>query len=151
MARVLIVGCGCRGTALGEAIAASGHAVRGTSRSSPPREPVEGVLADPARLATLTPHLDGVTVVCWLLGTAHDPDLHGPRLSTLLEWIVDTPVRGFVYEAPRDPGLRAEGVRLTERAAATWRIPVEVVTADPAAHANWLAAMTAAVDAVLEA
>lgn len=148
MARVLIVGCGCRGSALGDALAHAGHAVRGTSRSPDrlPDEPVEGVVADPSRLATLTPQLEGVTVVCWLLGPVDDPDLHGPRLAAMLEWIVDTPVRGFVYEAsPR----QAEGERIVASAAETWHIPAEVVRADPSAHEEWLAAMTAAVAGVL--
>lgn len=142
VARVLIVGCGCRGSALAEELARAGHAVRGTSRTTPPGPPVEGVVADPSRLATLTPHLEGVTVVCWLLATADDPDLHGPRLATILEWIVDTPVRGFVYEA-------AGGEDIVRRAGDTWQIPVEVVRADPAGHDEWLEAMTAAVAAVL--
>lgn len=155
MARVLIVGCGCRGTALGNELSRAGHAVRGTSRSPGrlPAEPMEGVVADPLRLATLTPHLDGVGVVCWLLGTADAgaADLHGPRLQTLLEWIVDTPVRGFVYEAAGTvpAGVLAEGARIAAAAAATWHIPVEVVTTPPSAYSEWLAAMTAAVDAVL--
>ena len=34
-------------------------------------------------------------------------------------------------------------------AAATWRMPAEVVEADPADHAAWLAAMTAAVGRLL--
>ena len=155
MARVLIVGCGCRGQALAEALAAGGHAVRGTSRSAErvPSGAVEGVVADPFRLATLTPHLEGVTVVCWLLGTAGaDAEaLHGPRLETLLEWIVDTPVRGFVYEAagPLPAGVYEEGARLVERAAATWQIRVGLVRADPSAHEAWLAEAHAAVAALL--
>ena len=40
MARVLIVGCGCRGRALAEDLRAAGHAVRGTTR-------------DPARAAAI--------------------------------------------------------------------------------------------------
>ena len=34
MARVLIVGCGCRGQALAAALLEDGHAVRGTTRSA---------------------------------------------------------------------------------------------------------------------
>lgn len=157
MARVLIVGCGCRGTSLGEELAGAGHAVRGTARSPGrlPPAPIEGVVADPFRLASLTPHLDGVTVVCWLLGTADSDaeELHGPRLATLLEWIVDTPVRGFVYEAagPLPPAVYDEGERIAARAAATWHIPVETVRADPAGHGYWLTAMEAAVTTVLSA
>ena len=129
--------------------------MRGTSRAAGrvPPEPVEGVVADPLRLATLTPHLEGVTVVCWLLGTA-DADaeaLHGPRLETLLEWIVDTPVRGFVYEAAGTvpAAVLDAAVEVVERAAATWHIPAEVVREDPSRHEAWLAAMTAAVAGVL--
>jgi len=33
VARVLIVGCGCRGQALAGALVAAGHAVRGTTRA----------------------------------------------------------------------------------------------------------------------
>src|SRR5919112_6826234 len=100
MARVLIVGCGCRGRALAGALGE--HAVRGTTRD-PSRVAeletagIEGVVADPDRLSTLVPALAGVTVVCWLMGSAADsPDVNGPRLQTLLEHLVDTPVRGFV-------------------------------------------------------
>ena len=42
--------------------------------------------------------LPGVTVVAWLLGNATGStaaDLHGPRLETFLERLVDTPVRGL--------------------------------------------------------
>lgn len=157
MARVLIVGCGCRGAALGAALSAAGHAVRGTSRSRErlPPEPIEGVVADPSRLATLTPHLEGVTVVCWLMGTvdADAEELHGPRLEALLEWIVDTPTRGLVYEAAGTAGGEcfAEGERTARRAAATWHIPVEVVRADPGDHAEWPVQAAAAVERVLAA
>ncbi len=103
MARVLIVGCGCRGRALAAELGE--HAVRGTTRSAervPELEAagIEGVAADPDRLATLVPALGGVTVVCWLMGSAEgSPDVHGDRLKTLMEHLVDTPVRGLVYEA----------------------------------------------------
>lgn len=157
MARVLIVGCGCRGRALGAALSATGHALRGTSRSQErlPSDPIEGVVADPSRLATLTPHLEGVTVVCWLMGTADAgaDALHGPRLEALLEWIVDTSTRGLVYEAAGSAGGKcfAEGERIARRAAATWHIPVELVRADPANHDEWLAQSVAAVERVLAA
>jgi 3-hydroxyisobutyrate dehydrogenase-like beta-hydroxyacid dehydrogenase len=34
LARVLIVGCGCRGQALARELRAAGHAVRGTTRDA---------------------------------------------------------------------------------------------------------------------
>ena len=159
MARVLIVGCGCRGSSLGAALAASSHAVRGTTRS-PARlaelegAGIEGVVADPDRLGTLVPCLAGVTVVCWLMGSAEDsPDVHGPRLRSLTEHLVDTPVRGLVYEAAgsADTALLAEGAAIVRKASQTWHMPVEIVDTDPAAHEAWLEAMTAAVERLLSA
>ena len=65
MARVLIVGCGCRG-ALASALLADGHAVRGTTRDQRRIAAIEesgadGVVADPDRLGTLMPALAGVS------------------------------------------------------------------------------------------
>ena len=103
MARVLIVGCGCRGSALARRLAADGYAVRGTTRDPARTAAIEAagaeaVVADPDRLATLVPRLAGVSAICWLLGSAEGaPELHGARLRTLLERLVDTPVRGVVY------------------------------------------------------
>ncbi len=159
MARVLIVGCGCRGSSLGGALAASGLAVRGTARS-PARLPdletagIEGVLADPDRVGTLVSELAGVTVVCWLMGSAEDsPDVHGPRLRSLLEHLVDTPVRGLVYESAgtANAALLAEGAAIVREASQTWHIPVEIVDINTAVHDAWLEAMKAAVERLLTA
>jgi nucleoside-diphosphate-sugar epimerase len=155
VARVLIVGCGCRGQALARALVADGHAVRGTTRDAARTDAIEAasaeaVVADPDRLATLMPAIEGVAVVCWLMGTSSDDPndpLHGPRLASLLEYIVDTPVRGFVYEtggAHRPPGLEA-----TSHAARTYAIPVEVLDTDPAAHDAWLESAKRVVQRVL--
>jgi hypothetical protein len=159
LARVLIVGCGCRGQALGAALGRSGHAVRGTSRSPArlgelDKPGIEGAVADPDRLGTLVPALAGVTVVCWLMGSAENsPDVHGPRLRSLMEHLVDTPVRGLVYESTgaADAALLARGASIVREASRTWHIPVEIVDTDPVAHEAWLSAMTAAVTRVLSA
>jgi uncharacterized protein YbjT (DUF2867 family) len=159
VARILIVGCGCRGSSLGAALGTSGHAVRGTTRSSarlPDREEtgIEGVVADPDRLGTLVPALAGVTVVCWLMGSTGDSaDVHGPRLRSLMEHLVDTPVRGLVYEAAgsADAALLTEGAAIVREASRTWHLPVEIVDTDPAAHEAWLEAMTGAVERLLGA
>jgi hypothetical protein len=157
LARVLIVGCGCRGRALGVALAGAGHAVRGTSRS-PERlgeletTGIEPVVADPERLGTLMPALAGVTIVCWLMASAEDsPDVHGARLRSLMEHLVDTPVRGLVYEASGtvDAALLAEGASIVREASQTWHIPVEIVDTDPAVAEDWLEAMKAAFDRLL--
>jgi nucleoside-diphosphate-sugar epimerase len=159
MARVLIVGCGCRGRSLAGALLADGYAVRGTTRSEAGLAAIEAagaqaVVADPDRLGTLMVQLSDVTAVCWLLGSAEDgnaADLHGPRLGTLLERLVDTPVRGFVYEAAGgvDGGVLADGAAAVRAAAERWRIPAEVVDAEPGDHAAWLSEMRAAVGRLL--
>ena len=114
---------------------------------------IEGVVADPDRLGTLLPALSGVTVVCWLMGTATgSPEVHGARLQTLVEHLVDTPVRGLVYEAAGsvDASLLEQGASdRAHRVSSTWHIPSEVVTEDPAEHAAWLAAMKEAVERLL--
>jgi threonine dehydrogenase-like Zn-dependent dehydrogenase len=159
VARVLIVGCGCRGRVLARELRAAGHAVRGTTRD-PERlgeieaAGAEAVVADPNRLGTLIAQLHGVSVVCWLMGGADGAaaaDLHGPRLSTLLERLVDTPVRGVVYEAAGtvEPSLLARGAAAVREASATWSIPAGVVETDPREAPVWLAAMRSAVDGLL--
>ena len=149
MARVLIVPCGCRGRALAGELRAAGHAVRGTTRDPARAEAVraagaEPYVGDPDRIGTLMDALAGVTVVCWLMGTLPVPELHGGRLRMLWEKLVDTPVRGVVYE-----GALPEGEQVARAAAATWRIPLEVLATDPAAHEAWLASARAGVDRLL--
>ncbi|HEX6458154.1 MAG TPA: NAD(P)H-binding protein [Thermoleophilaceae bacterium] len=134
---MLIVGCGCRGRELAAELRARGHAVRGTTRSESHlpeilAADVDAVVADPGRLATLTPHLDGVSVLVWLMGSAEGPEVaavHGDRLASLLETLVDTHVRGVVYEAAGsvEPALLEQGAALVRRAGETWHMPVEVV------------------------
>ncbi|MGI8805443.1 MAG: hypothetical protein ACR2IN_07100 [Thermoleophilaceae bacterium] len=161
MARALIVGCGCRGQALARTLTAAGHTARGTTRNAECLAAIEAAgaeaaVADPDRLGTLTPSLEGVSVLCWLMGTAGgQPEavaaLHGPRLESMLEAIVDTPVRGVVYEAAGsvDPACLAGGAALARRAARTHRMPVELIVSDPAGHDPWLEAAVGAVEAVL--
>jgi uncharacterized protein YbjT (DUF2867 family) len=159
VARVLVVGCGCRGSSLGAALAASGHVVRGTSRDPGrlgqlEKAGIEAVVADPDRLGSLMPALSGVTLVCWLMGGAEgSPELHGERLRSLMEHLVDTPVRGLVYEAAGsvDAALLSQGASIVREASRTWHMPVEVIDTDPAAHTAWLEATTAAVERLLSA
>jgi uncharacterized protein YbjT (DUF2867 family) len=127
VARVLIVGCGCRGQALARELVAAGHVVRGTTREPARTDAIaaagaEPYLGDPDRVATLMDALAGVTVVCWLLGRVPDADLHGGRLRMLFARLVDTPVRGVVYER-----ALPEGEAIARDAAERWRIPVAVI------------------------
>lgn len=163
MARVLIVGCGCRGRQLAGALAARGHAVRGSTRREQGRAAIEAagidaVVADPDRLATLTPHLEGVSALCWLMGSATGERdavaaLHGPRLASMVEALVDTPVRGVVYEAAGtvDPALLGAGAEIVRRIAATHSMPAELVHTGPQAGTAWTEQAAAAVDRVLAA
>jgi nucleoside-diphosphate-sugar epimerase len=161
VARVLIVGCGCRGQELARALVADGHAVRGTTRFPAHEAAIraagaEPYVGDPDRIATLMEALTGVTVVCWLMGTATgDPEkvfaLHDGRLRMLWEKLVDTPVRGVVYEAAGsvDPAALVRGEAVARVAHETWRIPLEYLRADPADHEAWRGAAKLAVDSLL--
>ena len=158
---MLIVGCGCRGRALAQALAADGHGVRGSSRDAGRLTEIEaagaeGVAADPDRLGTLLPALDGVGVVVWALASAHgQPDavaaLHGPRLQSLVAKLVDTPVRGFVYEAAGTvpASMLDRGAATVERVARTFRMPAAVVRHTPDDVPGWVEATVSAVDRVL--
>ena len=96
----------------------AGWRARGTTRDPGNAEDIlaaglEAVVADPDRVGSILDHVGDVTLVFWLLGSARgEPEaiaaVHGPRLERLMEELVDTPVRGFVYEG-------SEGV-----GAATW-------------------------------
>jgi uncharacterized protein YbjT (DUF2867 family) len=140
LARALIVGCGCRGRELGAQLTALGWQVRGTSRSDRGLEEtgaagLEPAQADPDRPGTVLDLCGDVAVVVWLLGSATgEADaiaaIHGPRLERLLEKLVDSPVRGFAYEAVGSVDERdlTEGRGIVERAGETWRIPVALLT-----------------------
>jgi uncharacterized protein YbjT (DUF2867 family) len=131
VARALIVGCGCRGRELGGRLLAEGWAVRGTSRRDEGLEAIaaagiEPALADPDRPGTILELVGDVAVLVLLLGGCSGSEeelaaIHGPRLERLLEHLVETPIRGVVYEGTEEG---AEVVRVAER---TWRIPVQVV------------------------
>jgi len=161
LARALIVGCGCRGRELGRELLEAGWRVRGTSRTEAGAEAIAGVgieaaIADPDRAATIVELIDDVAVIFWLLGSARGNErateaLHGPRLERLLEEIVDTPVRGLVYEGGGElaAGIRARGAAAARAAEARWRIRVEVVEADPADTGTWRAEMIAGVERLL--
>src|SRR3954470_7209003 len=160
MARVLIVGCGCRGLELARALTAAGHPVRGTTRD-PARVPeleaagVEPAVGDPYRLATLLPHIANTSAMVWLMASATGDDveaLHRTRLQTTLERLVDSPVRGMVYEAAGTlPAvLLRTGAAEVRKAALTWQMPNVIVDRHPSEHEAWRAAMLDAVEQVLE-
>jgi nucleoside-diphosphate-sugar epimerase len=161
MARVLIVGCGCRGRQLARDLAAAGHAVRGTTRDPSKAAAIaaagaEPYVGDPDRIGTLMDALAGVTILCWLMGTATgDPErvaaLHDGRLRMLWEKLVDTPVRGVVHEVagPLPPAVLERGRAVALRAHETWRVPLELLDTDPADHERWRGAAGRAVARLL--
>jgi uncharacterized protein YbjT (DUF2867 family) len=116
-----------------------GWAVRGTSRREDGLAAIEAAgiepaLADPESPGTVLELVGDVTAVYWLLGSAEGEDeaiaaIHGPKLESLLERLVDTPVRRFVYEATGSVDARylAGGEEIVRAAARTWRIPIEIL------------------------
>jgi uncharacterized protein YbjT (DUF2867 family) len=127
VARALIVGCGCRGRELGGRLLAEGCAVRGTSRREEGLAAIEAAgiepaLADPERPGTILELVEDIAVLVLLLGHATGSEeeltaIHGPRLERLMEHLVETPVRGVVYEGT------GAGAGIVSAAGRTWRIP----------------------------
>jgi uncharacterized protein YbjT (DUF2867 family) len=156
VARALIVGCGCRGREFGSLLLAEGWAVRGTSRREEGLAAIDAVgiepaLADPDRPGTVLELVGDVAVLVYLLGSATGEReavaaIHGPRLERLLEHLVDTPVRGVLYEARGsvEPDLLAGGAELVGSAASTWRIPVEIFDDERNDPVAWSAEMAKA-------
>jgi len=157
VARALLVGCGCHGRELGRALRSDGWAVRGTTRREESlagiaAAGIEAAVADPDRVGTILDHVGDVTVVAWLLGSASGTAgeieaVNRLRLESLLEKLVDTPVRGFVFEAAGTaaPEILEAGVELVERAARTWMLPVRVVRTERDVAGAWTATMAAAI------
>jgi nucleoside-diphosphate-sugar epimerase len=158
VARAYIVGCGCRGSTLGRRLHQAGWQGRGTTRDPLNSDQIleaglEAVVADPDRVGTVLEYVGDVTILFLLLGSAEgEPEevaaLHGPRLERLLEELVDTPVRGVVYEAAGS--VRKEqlevGAAIVRSASERWRIPAEIVHADPGDWEGWLEEMLAATE-----
>jgi len=160
MARVLIVGGGCRGLRLAEDLIAAGHAVRVSTRTESGRAAIEAVgaecwIGDPDRVVTLRQALDRVTVTSWMLGTARGgaealQALYGTRLEYWLTQVIDTTVRGFVYEAggTAPSELRAAGAQLVREMCERNAIPYAIVDSEPG-EAGWVATARASIESFL--
>jgi len=135
--------------------------VRGTTRQASriaelDAAGVEPVLADPDRIATIAPAFDHVSVACVLLGSATGaPEalaaLHGSRLEMLLARMLDTTVRGIVYEAAGSvtSDVLQGGAATVRRVCADSLIPYGLLETDPSEHDQWVQAALAAVHQVL--
>jgi NAD(P)-dependent dehydrogenase (short-subunit alcohol dehydrogenase family) len=148
--RALLIGGGRPGLALTRRLAQDGHAVRFVTRNeafAPEIEAAggEAYLADPDRIGTLRYGLDNVTVLLWLMGRAPEGELHGSRLTMMMERTIDTTVRGVVYE-----GTEA-GAAEVRRMAGYNEIPHAILTVSRDDEEAWVDAVLAAVDGVLAA
>jgi hypothetical protein len=137
---------------------ARGHAVRGTTRDSahvPAIEAAgaEAIIGDPDRVATVAPAFEHVGVAVILLGSASgSPEalaaLHGSRLDMLLLRMLDSTVRGIVYEATGsvDASLLDAGAQRVRAFCEGSRIPYALLDVGGGA---WPAGAVDAVEAVL--
>jgi hypothetical protein len=120
MARVLIVEQGSRIAAAEAALSEAGYAVRSVA---------------PELAGDIVDALENVTIVAYLMGDAADPAANDEMLETVLLKVVDTGVRGFVYERP---GAEPNGH--VTHAEATWHLSV----AELDGEADFAAAITTA-------
>ena len=161
MARVVIVGCGCRGLELAKLLQADGHAVRGTTRKQErvaelEEAGIEPWIGDPDKIATVHYSMENATILCWFLasaeGTPESVDsLHGTRLEMMLERTIDSPVRGVLYEATGSVGGEAlcRGAGAVERLCDRNEIPWGLLKSDPSDHEAWAIAAKVAIDELL--
>jgi hypothetical protein len=148
--RALLVGGGRPGLALTRRLVSDGHAVRFVTRHEGFRPEIEAAggeyyLGDPDRIGSLRYALDNATVLLWLLGRAPEGDLHGSRLTMMMERTIDTTVRGVIYEGT------AAGAAEVERMASYNEIPHAILGVGREDEEAWVAAVLAAIDGVLAA
>ena len=128
MARLLVVGGATpRALALTRELVAEGHAVRAVATDHDEGVAIqeaggEAWTGDPDVIGTLRYALENVTLLLWLLGEDGRPELHGSRLAMMLEKTIDTTMRGVVYVAGPD-----EGVKTVEDVAGYNEIPFRIV------------------------
>ena len=89
--------------------------------------------------------LDNVTVLLWLMGNAPDGDLHGSRLTMMMERTIDTTVRGMVYEGTEG------GAAVVQKMAAYNEIPYAILDVPREDADAWATAILAEIDGVLAA
>ncbi|MCW2985250.1 MAG: hypothetical protein JWR63_2820 [Conexibacter sp.] len=148
--RALLVGGGRPGLALTRVLSADGHAVRFVTRHEAFRPEIEAAggecyIGDPDRIGSLRYGLDNVTVLLWLMGRAPAGDLHGSRLTMMMERTIDTTVRGMVYEGT------PEGAAVVARMAEYNEIPHAILDVSRDDESAWVEAVLARIDGVLAA
>jgi hypothetical protein len=148
--RALLVGGGRPGLELTRRLTADGHAVRFVTRNEAFAPEIrdagaEAYLGDPDRIGSLRYGLDNVTVLLWLMGRAPAGDLHGSRLTMMMERTIDTTVRGMVYEGT------PEGAAIVDRMATYNEIPYAILDTPRADQDAWVSAVLEDIDGVLAA
>lgn len=146
--RALIVGGGRPGLEVARRLADEGNAVRYVTRNEAFRPEIEAAgaecfIGDPDRIGTLRYALDNVTVLLWLMGAVDGGELHGTRLSMMIERTIDTTVRGVVYEGTE------QGAEVVRRMAAFNEIPYAIVDVGRDDVEEWTAKVLSAVGEVL--
>ncbi len=136
--------------------------MRGTTRSPTAAAEIEAVgiephIGDPDRVASIGPALEHVGVACLLLGSARGTTealraLHGTRLQMLLSRMLDSTVRGVLYEAagtvPAE--ILDHGLRIVRSTCEDSRIPYVLLAAAPQEHDRWLREALSGVREVLK-
>jgi hypothetical protein len=148
--RAVLVGGGRPGLELTRRLTADGHAVRFVTRHEAFRPEIEAAgaecwIGDPDRIGSLRYALESATVLLWLMGRAPDGDLHGSRLTMMLERTIDTTVRGMVYE-----GTEA-GAAEVARMADYNEIPHAILSVSRDDEDAWTSAVLDLIDGVLAA
>ena len=146
---------------LASELVARGHSVRATTRRPERLAAIEAagaeaVVGDPDRVATLMGVLEHVSVAFVLLGSAAGSNeqlraLHGTRLEMLLTRVLDSPVRGVLYETRGSvpaPVLRAGGHVVRFRCERS-RIPYALLEAAPSPVNGWARSAADAVERLL--
>jgi hypothetical protein len=107
-------------------------------------------------IGTVARAFEHVSVACVLLGSAvaspeHLEALHGTRLEMLVTRMVDTTVRGIVYEASGSVGAAVleAGAARVRACCEDARIPYVLLRADPGNADAWTVAAVDAVNAAL--
>jgi putative NADH-flavin reductase len=161
VARCLIIGCGCRGQALATELMARGHAVRASTREPDRLAEIqelgaEGVLGDPDRVVTLSMAFEHVAVAYLLLGSAKGTEaqleaLHSTRLEMLLSKMLDSTVRGIVYEAAGTvaEAVLAGGAGRVASFCEDSRVPYALLRTRGAVFERWLGEAVDALEIVL--
>jgi hypothetical protein len=162
LARILIVGGGIRGLRLTGELIRAGHAVRVTTRRPEHRDGIDRAggecwIGDPNRLATLRQALDNVTVACWFLATATGPEeqiheLHTSRLKFFLSQVIDTTVRGVLYETAAVSAANqtaAAGTDIARTMSSRNAIPLRLIQTAPTDQDAWATEVNAAIDSIV--